>query len=307
MNNKGIVFNIQHFSIHDGPGIRTVVFLKGCPLRCRWCANPESQKPYPELGWSKGECIGCKSCINALKELQCRFDEGKGIVWNNEVHLDEEAAVQVRRLCPSEALHVIGENKSVEEILEQVEKDMAFYKTSGGGMTISGGEPLMQPEFTLNLLREAKKRNVHTCIETSGLAAWEKFRPILETLDYLIMDIKCISSEKHKEQTGIGNEIILENLYKIRNDFPDLSIKIRTPVIPDFNDSEEELLQIAALTRKLKCEYELLKYHKLGEPKYEMLHRPYLMGDAELDDERYKELKKLLTLETIGAIIHFNT
>lgn len=291
MKNTGIIFNIQHFSIHDGPGIRTVVFLKGCPLRCRWCANPESQSVYPELGWSENECIGCQSCVRDLKELQCEFSTQDKLIWNNQVKIDEELAEKVKRICPAKALYVIGERKSAEEIVQQVEKDMAFYKTSGGGMTVSGGEPLLQPEFTLELLKEAKKRNIHTCIETSGLASWEKFRPILETLDYLVMDVKCFSSEKHKAYTGTGNEVILENLQRIRKVFPDLPVRIRTPVIPGFNDTEEELSQIASLTSKLNCEYELLKYHRLGEPKYVSLHRTYLMGDVELDNAEFERLK----------------
>lgn len=292
MKQTGIVFNIQHFSIHDGPGIRTVVFLKGCPLRCLWCANPESQNPSPEIGWTKNECIGCQGCVRQLKELQCEFHGEEGVLWKNGTEIYEETAEKIKKVCPSGALHVIGERKTPEEILEQVEKDKPFYDTSGGGMTLSGGEPLMQPTFTLDLLKEAKKRGIHTCMETAGLASWEIFRPILEQLDYLLMDMKCFSSEKHKAYTGVRNERILENLKKLRSVFPELPVKIRTPVIPGFNDSEEELLPIASLVRNLGCDYELLKYHRLGEAKYESLHRAYPMGDVELPDAVFEELKE---------------
>ena len=291
MKNTGIIFNIQHFSIHDGPGIRTVVFLKGCPLRCGWCANPESQNPDPEIAWTREECIGCRSCVNCLKELQCEFIEKEGVFWDNQVRPDENLAARVKRICPSEALHIIGERKSVEEILEQVEKDKTFYKTSGGGLTVSGGEPLMQAEFTAELLKEAKKKTISTCIETSGQASWERFQLVLKELDYLIMDIKCFSSERHKEHTGIGNELILENMQKIRETFPNLPVLVRTPVIPGFNDTEEEILKIAEFVNQLNCEYELLKYHRLGLPKYDSLHREYPMGDVELDDEKFKKIK----------------
>lgn len=188
-------------------------------------------------------------------------------------------------------MHIIGERKSVEEILEQVEKDKTFYKTSGGGLTVSGGEPLMQAEFTAELLKEAKKKTISTCIETSGQASWERFQLVLKELDYLIMDIKCFSSERHKEHTGIGNELILENMQKIRETFPNLPVLVRTPVIPGFNDTEEEILKIAEFVNQLNCEYELLKYHRLGLPKYDSLHREYPMGDVELDDEKFKKIK----------------
>ena len=294
MKNTGIIFNIQHFSIHDGPGIRTVVFLKGCPLRCRWCANPESQNPNPEIGWTKGECIACQCCMNQLGELEIGLEEGRGIIWNQEIPIDDERAAKIKRCCPSEALHVIGERKSAAEILDEVEKDRAFYKTSKGGMTLSGGEPLIQPEFSLELLEEARKRKIHTCMESSGLSSWEKFEPILEKLDYLIMDLKCFSEEKHREQTGVGNKRILENLKKARECFPELPILVRTPVIPGFNDKEEEIQKILHFLEPLDCDYELLKYHRLGLPKYESLHRRYPMGEVELSEESFERIKNFV-------------
>lgn len=298
----GTVFNIQHFSIEDGPGIRTVVFLKGCPLRCRWCANPESQRPEPEMGWTAQDCIGCGCCVRELPELDCRFQEShedlkSSLIWNTKARIPEEKA---GRVCPSEAFHVIGKQYSVEEVLHEVEKDKTFYKTSGGGMTLSGGEPLMQPEFTLELLREAGKRGIHRAIETCGCAPEKIAVAAAGELDYILTDLKCISEEKHIRHTGGSNRQILRNLRAVREACPDTPVRVRTPVIPGFNDSEEEIGAIIDFIRDLNVDYELLKYHRLGEPKYISLHRTYPMGDAELSEERFQELKQFAERKRVG-------
>lgn len=295
----GTVFNIQHFSIEDGPGIRTVVFLKGCPLRCRWCANPESQRPEPEMGWTRQDCIGCGCCVRELPELGCRFQElpEKELVWNTAVPVP---AGKADRVCPSEAFHVIGREYSVEEVLREVEKDRAFYATSGGGMTLSGGEPLMQPGFTLELLREAGRRGIHRAIETCGCAAEEIAVEAAGELDYILTDLKCVTEKKHIENTGGSNRQILRNLRAVREAWPDKPIKVRTPVIPGFNDSEEEIGAIVDVVRGLHVEYELLKYHRLGEPKYRSLRRAYPMGEVELSEERFQELRQFAEKKLAG-------
>lgn len=284
----GTVFNIQHYSIHDGPGIRTVVFLKGCPLRCRWCANPESQTGIGELGWTKGECIGCGNCIKNLKEYGCHFEEDR-LFWKKENRPDKTL---VDRACPSGALHVIGKEMSVEEVMEEVEKDWQFYISSKGGITISGGEPLLQPDFAYDLLVAAGLRHLHRTVETCGFAEWEIYRHVMSEVDFLLTDIKVMDDAVHKRETGVSNAKILNNLSKISRCFPDLHIQVRTPVIPGVNDDEESLSDIVDFVKEIGADYELLKYHRFGIPKYESLNRPYPMGDAELSEERFRQLEQ---------------
>ena len=294
LDKTGIIFNIQHCSIHDGPGIRTTVFLKGCPLRCKWCANPESQRREPELGWSRGECISCGGCLLLLKDYGLRTD-GDGIFWDSRI---VPSAERVKRACPSTALHIIGEEMTVEAVLAEIEKDRPFYENSGGGLTVSGGEPLMQADFTLALLQATKEKGIHTAMETSAFGDTKRLIELAGLLDYLYTDIKCFDDELHKENTGVSNKLILKNIRAVRTVYPDLKICIRTPVIPNVNDNTHEIASIRDFVKSLgeNTEYELLKYHKLGMPKYEALHREYPMGDEELSDDLYLGLIEIASL-----------
>ena len=290
MASVGTIFNIQHYSVHDGPGIRTVVFLKGCPLRCKWCGNPESQLKQKQIAWNKGSCIGCKSCVNDLNDLGCCF-KNDGLYWDKNATVPAD---RVKRVCPSEALHIIGEDKTALEVLDIVLRDAVFYKNSGGGLTLSGGEPLMQPEFTIELLTEAKKQHIHCAMETSGFAKWEVFKEVAGLLDYLFIDLKCLNDEIHIKNTGVSNKLILENITKVYNEYPDLKICVRTPVIPGVNDKEDEILSIVKFLNNMpNVQYELLKYHRFGIPKYESLNIPYPMGDVELTEEKFQQLKNI--------------
>ena len=246
LDTKGMIFDIQRYSVHDGPGIRTIVFLKGCVLRCRWCCNPESQEYQ----------------IQTMKVL----GEDK----------------------------IIGRDVTVREMIEEVEKDRPYYYRSGGGMTLSGGECLCQPEFAGALLRAAKERGISTAIESMACVKWETIESILPYLDTYLMDIKHTNTEKHKEFTGRSNELMLENARKVALS-GQTRLVIRVPVIPTFNDTVEEIQGIARFADTLPGvdKIHLLPYHRLGQDKYEGLGRPYLMGDVEPPSkEQMETLKK---------------
>lgn len=292
---KGIVFNIQHFSIHDGPGIRSVVFLKGCPLRCEWCANPESQNFLPEAGWTSEECMGCKDCVRGLTDLSCSFGE-EGLFWDTGVSLDS-ISPEIGEVCPTGAFHRIGEEMTVDEVLDEVEKDLKFYENSEGGLTLSGGEPLAQADFAAAVLEEAGNRHIHRCVETCGCVSPEIIKRVTPLLDCIIADVKLLDEEEHIRWTRASNRQILENLHIIRRLRPELPMLIRTPVIPGVNDREDVLERIATLAHDLDAGYEILKYHRLGLSKYRSLHREYPMGDAELSESRFEELKSKIMIQ----------
>lgn len=272
----GLVFNIQHFSVHDGPGIRTVVFLKGCPLRCAWCCNPESQAPYPELAYNSSRCIGtaeCFLCGAVCPRGAITAGAGGHVVIDRDLC---ERSFKCADVCPSKALHRFGTEMSAKHIIDAVESEAIFHTRSGGGLTLSGGEPLMQPEFALEILRLARERYIDAAIETCGFAEWEAFEAAARLLKTVLFDLKHMDSAKHRQFTGVPNETILENLTKLRKSFPDLLIVVRTPVVPGFNDSEDELGAIKKFVSSLpgfgsQTRHELLPYHRMGEQKYAFL------------------------------------
>lgn len=289
---SGYVFNIQKYSVHDGPGIRTVVFLKGCPLSCRWCSNPESQAYKPQLAYNRNKCISISECIRCAEICTVgalsRGDDDK-------VTVDWEACTNCLAcadVCPAGALIVYGEQMTTKDVIDQVEKDASFYARSGGGLTLGGGEPLAQKVFALALLREAKRRYIKTAVETCGYVAKETMLEACTYINTLMYDIKCVDSDLHKEFTGVGNEIILENLKAVREMYPKLSIRVRTPVIPGFNDTVQEIEAIAAFIRDLNVEFELLPYHRLGTQKYSNMGLDYPMGEVALENDKFLRLRE---------------
>lgn len=290
---KGEVFNIQKYSVHDGPGIRTIVFLKGCPLRCQWCSNPESQKREPQLAYNVGRCLTtakCKHCLTACPNDALAVQEDGTIAIKRD--LCGDCKLLCADACPSQGLIVYGHERTVDDVLNSVAQDMAFYTRSAGGMTLSGGEPLMQGAFPIALLREARRRRIKTAIETCGCVPWETLETAAEFINYFLFDIKHVDSAKHKQFTGAPNELILSNFAKLSALVPDKEILCRTPIIPDFNDTVEEVRAICEFIKDMpNVKYELLPYHRLGTQKYTFLDRIPPMGDVQLDPKKMPPLQ----------------
>lgn len=294
---KGVIFNIQHYSIHDGPGIRTTVFLKGCPLRCKWCQNPESQVSRPQLFFVSDKCAGCGKCADACPEGAVQVRDGRSRT-NRELCRARGKCVEV---CPNEARSLMGRYVTAQEVFEDVNGDAIFYVRSGGGVTLSGGEPLAQPEFATVLLKLCKDAGLHTAIDTCGYARWEVARRVLEHVDLVLYDFKHMDSIVHEKLTGVPNDLILDNVRKIRRELS-IPILARLPLIPGYNDSLEN---IEATARFVVTELgdstrvHLLPYHRLGEAKYERLEMPDKAVSIEPpSDERMSELQK--TVESFG-------
>lgn len=264
----GIVFDIQRYSIHDGPGIRTLVFMKGCPLRCLWCANPEGQRFEPTLLFVERQCVGCQNCVENCP-VGAISEDTKRILWTRELCVE---CFECLNGCHSQARQVCGKSFTVEQLLDEVEKDRAFFRRSHGGVTIGGGDPLAQSEFCREFLKEAKKSNLRTAIETSGYGQWKHLKDLMEYTDILFIDIKHMNSVQHKKLTGKANELILKNIEKASevNLNEETEIVIRIPVIPTLNDSEENIRATAEFARSLKSikKIELLPYHNMGQAKY---------------------------------------
>lgn len=272
---KGIIFDIKRYAIHDGPGIRTTAFFKGCPLRCLWCCNPESYKTATEIIYTESRCIHCGSC-----QVVCPNDAIK--ISKNKLEIIREncSGCNICALeCPANALELSGKAYSVKELLIEVEKDSTFYYKSEGGITVSGGECTMQPEFLLSFLKKCKENYFHVTIDTCGFVEWNIFKKIIEYVDLVLYDVKITNEEKHIKYTGKSNKLILENLKKLSK--IGIPIIIRIPLIPGFNDSKKEVSAIADMVSKLKNiqEVNILPYHRLGESKHTRLGNEYKMKD----------------------------
>lgn len=295
---EGNIFDIQRFSIHDGPGIRTIVFLKGCPLSCLWCSNPESQKLKPALMYQSMNCIHCGKCISACK-INAINPSNKGFI-DRDICTSCGECVNV---CPTGALTMKGKKMTVEQVIKELKKDAIIYRRSGGGITLSGGEPLVQSEFVKELLKACKAQGWHTAIETTAYSNKEVIESVFPYIDLTLMDIKGTNSELHKKFTGVSNEIIIENAKLVSK----LSkMVVRVPLIPEFNSSKEDILELCSVVKTLNNvnTIHLLPYHTYGENKYDLLGREYLMKDVKsLNENMIETLKEIIEEQGIKCVI----
>lgn len=293
---KATIFNVQKYNMHDGPGVRTLVFFKGCGLRCKWCSNPESQKRGPEILFKKRQCVHCGACVPVCPA-------GLHVIRNGAEHVVDRsrdclACGQCVQVCNQAALALVGEEKGISELLDVVEQDRPFYATSGGGLTVGGGEPLMQHEAVANLLLACKRRGINTAMETAGFARLEVVQSIADLVDLFLFDIKHMDPEKHHELTGARNETILANLrWLLENGH---NVRIRMPLLRGYNDDDTEMHAVGAMLsahagrRNLKG-IDLLPYHKLGVNKYAQLDMDYpVIGDPSLDDAALQHMQGIL-------------
>ena len=287
---EGMIFDIQRFSLQDGPGIRTTVFFKGCSLDCFWCHNPESKSSFQQLQFFRHLCTGCRACISACsqKALEMGTDH-RAILRRDRCLVCGDCA----KVCPAEALMMCGSYKTVDDVMQVLLRDKPFYEQSGGGITISGGEPLMQADFAAELLKRCRDEGLHTAVDTAGHVPWESFEKVLPYTHLFLYDLKGLDSDKHKQATGVDQAVILRNLERLSN--TGASIIIRIPVIPGYNDQIEDMTRMAQYLHELQgieC-VELSPYHRLADGKLESLGQKSDMPEAvDLSPEAAQTLLK---------------
>ena len=297
MKIQPLITHIQRFSVNDGPGIRTCVFLKGCPLKCEWCHNPETIGHKPEIYWKRRLCVQCGACLDRCPENAINPPVSPEVSRNPESgyqKIDRARCNQCMRCietCRYEALSIVGQYMSIEEIMDEVERDRPFYDNSMGGLTLSGGEPTSHPEFAIDLLKSAREKGIHTCIDTNGFASWEVFHSIVTHADIVLFDLKHIDPDPHQRKTGVHNKKILTNLRRLSE--VKKEVWVRIPVIPDFNDSIEVHERTAESLSSLPgpiSRVDLLAYHNWCQDKYDWLGRNWSMQTMEATPNSFLDI-----------------
>lgn len=279
MNETGLVFDIKRMAVDDGPGIRTTVFLKGCPLHCPWCHSPESIDSMPQLAFYSNRCIYCARCVNICPEGAQTISEGqRRVEWSKCTNCGRCA-----NACPSEALRIVGKWRTVPVVVQEVLRDRVYYQYSGGGVTFSGGEPLLQSSFLLSLLRECKKEGLHIALDTTGFAAWSKLSKIMPYVDLFLYDLKYYDSKRHLKLTGVDNTVILANLERLKKHGKE--IEVRMPIIPGYTDDRADVQRRIAFVRSLGIErMTLLPYNAAAGSKYRIIGKEYTLQGQELSN-----------------------
>lgn len=294
---KGLIYNLQRFAIHDGPGIRTLVYMKGCPLTCLWCSSPQTQKKAFEMLHIEVNCRQCGRCVEICPIGALTLSPETGITLDRKRCTLCQECVEA---CPNQAWEFAGKVITVEELYREVEKDSPFYRRSNGGVTVGGGEPTLQPAFVAEFLKRCKQHYMHTAMETCGYVEWEHLDKLLNYLDLVFIDVKHMDPQQHKALTGVSNERILENVRKASARCP---LILRIPLVPGLNDSLENLTATARFAAELGDKFlriELLPYHKFGAQTYGRLGREYLIGQVEPPDEAHMKRLKMI-VETCGV------
>ena len=288
---KRIVLSITGMNMHNGPGLRTLILFKGCPLRCVWCSTPESQKTELEIGLDRSKCTLCTNCVSVCPQNAINLTDETVIIDRAKCNCCGDCA----KVCYPQAITILGKEMSVAEIVKEVEKDAILYKHSGGGVTISGGEPLLHPDFTKELLEVFKENQISVGVDTCGYALWPDIEQILPYVDFFLWDIKHMDSATHRRYTGVRNEIILRNVQSVSE--KGITLYIRIPIIPSYNDSEENIRTTCEFLSELTSvkEVHILPVHHLGRARYQSLDRSYPIEHISLiPDERMQSIKCLV-------------
>lgn len=291
--NSGLIFDIKRYAINDGPGIRMTIFMKGCPLNCTWCHNPESISPKPQKLFTASKCIGCGECVKACPNQACQLTP-QGIVTNPELC---QLCGRCADVCPTEATEISGKYETIDSLLEKIEQEIIFFDQSGGGVTISGGEPLLHHEYLLALLDVCQQKDIHCTVDTSGLAKTEILLAVAEKTDLFLYDLKMMDEVRHKQYTGVSNKKILANLEILAETGAEINIRI--PLIKGINDDEENIRQTAEFIVNLsghKKPVNILPYHNIATPKYLKLGQTY--HSSEMDEPSESEQQQVINIFT---------